>query len=74
MNINKEINIETLPNISKSSPEQNKAKSISSFTPLNEKVNPNNIISRQNSAFKNLKNEIKSDTVNIYPSGTPRNI
>ena len=72
MNPNKEINIETLPNISKSSPEQNKAKSISSFTPLNEKVNPNNIISRQNSAFKNLKNEIKSDTVNIYPSGTPR--
>ena len=72
MNNTKEINIESLPNISKTSPEQNKAKSISSFTPLNEKVNPNNIMSRQNSAFKNLKNEIKSDTVNIYPSGTPR--
>ena len=61
----------------KKEPQQNKEKSSSSFTPPNEnknngsRINPN-IISRQNSAFKNLKNEIKSDSVNIFPNGTPR--
>ena len=57
--------------------QQNKEKIVSSFTPSNDNKhndsssNPN-INSRQNSAFKNLKNEIKSDTINIYPNGTPR--
>lgn len=61
----------------KKGPKENKEKSSSSFTPPNEnkhndsKASPN-IISRQNSAFKNLKNEIKSDSVNIFPNGTPR--
>ena len=55
----------------------NKEKIVSTFTPPNENKhndsssNPN-ILSHQNSAFKNLKNEIKSDTINIYPNGTPR--
>ena len=68
----KEIN-----NTAKKEPQENKEKSSSSFTPPNEnkhndsRTNPN-IFSRQNSAFKNLKNEIKSDTINIYPNGTPR--
>ena len=57
--------------------QQNKEKIVSSFTPSNDNKhndsssNPN-INSRQNSAFKNLKNEIKSDSVNIFPNGTPR--
>ncbi len=66
----KEIN-----NTAKKEPKENKEKSSSSFTPPNEnkhndsRTNPN-IFSRQNSAFKNLKNEIKSE--NIFPNGTPR--
>ena len=61
----------------KKDPQQNKLKTESSFTPPNEnkhidsKTNPN-VFSRQNSAFKNLKNEIKSDSINIFPNGTPR--
>ena len=67
----KEANADIIPNPDKTSPQQNKTKNISSFTPLNDKSNHNNTMSRQNSAFKNLKNDMKSDTVNIFPN-TPR--
>ena len=68
--IKKEINI-----TAKKEPQENKEKGSSTFTPPNEnKHNESrtnqNINSRQNSAFKNLKNEIKSE--NIFPNGTPR--
>ena len=72
----KEIKQE-ITNTEKKEPQQNKEKAFSSFTPPNEnkhndsKTNPN-INSRQNSAFKNLKNEINSESVNIFPNGTPR--
>ena len=72
----KEIKQE-ITNTEKKEPQQNKEKASSSFTPPNEnkhndsKTNPN-INSRQNSAFKNLKNEINSESVNIFPNGTPR--
>jgi len=72
--INKEIKKEINSSAEKEHP-QNKDKLLSSFTPINEnkhidsRTNPN-INSRQNSAFKNLKSEIKSE--NIFPNGTPR--
>ena len=71
MTSSKDPNVDIIPNPSKTSPQQNKTKNISTFTPLNDKSNHNNTMSRQNSAFKNLKNEIKSDTVNIFQN-TPR--
>ena len=67
----KEPNAEQQLNVDKTSPPQNKAKPLSSFTPLNDKSN-HNIMSRQNSAFKDLKKDIKSDTVNIFPNATPQ--
>ena len=67
----KEPNAEQQLNVDKTSPPQNKAKALSSFTPLNDKSN-HNIMSRQNSAFKDLKKDIKSDTVNIFPNATPQ--
>ena len=71
MNNSKEIPTDSINNQEKKSPPQNKAKSLSSFTPMNDKGNPS-IMSRQNSAFKNLKNEIRTESLNIYPNGTPR--
>ena len=71
MESSKDPNVDIIPNPEKTSPQQNKSKNPSSFTPLNDKSNHNNPMSRQNSAFKNLKNELKSDTVNIFPN-TPR--
>ena len=71
MNNSKEIPTQEVNNQEKKSPEQNKAKNLSSFTPLNDKANPG-IMSRQNSAFKNLKSETKSENINIFPNGTPR--
>ena len=39
---------------------------------MNDKGNPS-IMSRQNSAFKNLKSEIKSENINnIFPNATPK--
>ena len=67
----KEPNAEQQLNVDKTSPPQNKAKPLSSFTPLIDKSN-HNIMSRQNSAFKDLKKDIKSDTVNIFPNATPQ--
>ena len=54
-----------------------KDKNMSSFTPLNDNKHleqrmNQNFPSRQNSAFKNLKNEIKSEAANIFPNATPR--
>ena len=59
---NKEINKE-INSTAKKEPQQNKDKPLSSFTPINENKHIN-------SAFKNLKSEIKSE--NIFPNGTPR--
>lgn len=72
--IKQEIN-----NTAKKEPQQNKEKAVTTFTPPNEnrhndsRSNPN-IISRQNSAFKNLKNEIKSDSANIFPNCSPQKL
>ena len=72
MNNSKEIPTDSINNQEKKSPPQNKAKSLSSFTPMNDKGNPS-IMSRQNSAFKNLKSEIKSENINnIFPNATPK--
>ena len=71
MDINKEIPTEEANNQEKKSPPQNKAKTFSSFTPLNEKGNPG-IMSRQNSAFKNFKSGTKFDNIDIFPNATPR--
>ena len=72
MNNSKEIPTDSINNQDKKSPPQNKAKSLSSFTPMNDKGNPS-IMSRQNSAFKNLKSEIKSENINnIFPNATPK--
>ena len=48
-----------------------KDKNINSFVPLNEKEQNDsrmnqNLINLQNSACKNLKNEIKPESANIY--------
>lgn len=72
----KEANQEII-NTAKKESQQNRDKPLTSFTPLNEnrhndsRTNPV-IMSRQNSAFKNLKNEIRTESLNIYQNGTPR--
>jgi hypothetical protein len=73
----KEANQEII-NTAKEEPQQNRDKPLTSFTPLNEnrhndsRINPV-IMSRQNSAFKNLKSEIKSENINnIFPNATPK--
>ena len=72
----KEIKPEII-NTAKKEPQLNKDKNSSSFTPLNDnkhldqRMNPN-MQSRQNSAFKNFKNDIKAEAANIFPNGTPR--
>ena len=72
----KEIKPEII-NTAKKDPQLNKDKNSSSFTPLNDnkhldqRMNPN-MPSRQNSAFKNFKNDIKAEAANIFPNGTPR--
>jgi hypothetical protein len=71
MKSTKEPNAEQQTNNDKTTPPQNKVKPLSSFTPINDKSN-HNIMSRQNSAFKDLKKDIKSDTVNIFPNATPQ--
>ena len=71
MESTKDQNQDIIPNEDRTSPQQNKAKNLSSFTPLNDKSN-HNVMNRQNSAFKNLNNEIKTDPVNIFPNATPR--
>ena len=71
LNNSKEIPTDSINNQEKKSPPQNKAKSLSSFTPLNDKGNPS-VMSRQNSAFKNLKSETKSENINIFPNTTPK--
>jgi len=68
---NKEISTDSINNQEKKSPPQNKAKSLSSFTPINDKGNPS-VMSRQNSAFKNLKSETKSENINMFPNTTPK--
>lgn len=72
MSNSKEAALDPINSQDKKSPPQNKAKSLSSFTPLNDKGNPS-IMSRQNSAFKNLKSETKSENINIFPNATPKN-
>ena len=67
MNNSKEIPIDSINNQEKKSPPQNKAKSLSSFTPMNDKGNPS-IMSRQNSAFKNLKSEIEKTNCDLIKS------
>ena len=64
-------------NTAKKESQSNKEKNVSSFTPLNDNKHLDqrtnqNLPSRQNSAFKNLKNEIKTEATNIFPNGTPR--
>ena len=71
MDNSKEPNQSQVNNPDKTTPPQNKAKPISSFTPVIDKTKPS-IMSRQNSAFKNVNNEIKNDTGNLYPNMTPR--
>ena len=71
MDNSKEPNQSQINNPDKTTPPQNKAKPISSFTPVIDKTKPS-IMSRQNSAFKNVNNEIKNDTGNLYPNMTPR--
>ena len=71
MSNSKEAALDPINSQDKKSPPQNKAKSLSSFTPLNDKGNPS-IMSRQNSAFKNLKSETKSENINIFPNATPK--
>ena len=52
-------------------PQLEKDKNLSTFTPLNEKdqndlrINQN-LLNLQNSACKNLKNDVKSESANIY--------
>ena len=48
-----------------------KDKNLSTFTPLNEKDQNDlrmsqNLLNLQNSACKNLKNDVKSESANIY--------
>ena len=52
-------------------PQLEKDKNLSTFTPLNEKDQNDlrmsqNLLNLQNSACKNLKNDIKSESANIY--------
>ncbi len=64
------MNKEENDNIIKDS-KLDKDKNINSFVPLNEKEQNDsrmnqNLINLQNSACKNLKNEIKPESANIY--------
>jgi len=52
-------------------PQLEKDKNLSTFTPLNEKDQNDlrmsqNLLNLQNSACKNLKNDVKSESANIY--------
>ncbi len=68
--MNKEKQKEINDNIAKDT-QTDKEKNLSSFMPLNEKEQNDsktnqNLLTLQNSACKNLKNEAKSESANIF--------